>query len=125
MHTLRDVHVKYIKQTDKANCRRPFCHLETSIPHHSSDVNFIAYVFRRFGIKTIECCCSIALSQTFYPINKLRNVAVKNSHATHVLLIDIDFVPNRGLESAVTDYIDAGFFDDTYNISARVRNIIC
>ena len=66
-----------------------------------------------------------AWSQTFYPINKLRNVAVKNSHATHVLLIDIDFVPNRGLESAVTDYIDAGFFDDTYNISARVRNIIC
>ena len=66
-----------------------------------------------------------AWSQTFYPINKLRNVAVKNSHATHVLLIDIDFVPNRGLESAVTHYIDAGFFDDTYDISARVRKIIC
>ena len=57
-------------------------------------------------------------AQTFYPINKLRNVAVKNSHATHVLLIDIDFVPNRGLESAVTDYVDAGFF----NIDQKVPN---
>ena len=58
-----------------------------------------------------------AWSQTFYPINKLRNVAVKNSHATHVLLIDIDFVPNRGLESAVTDYIDAGFFNDSKKVN--------
>ena len=62
-----------------------------------------------------------AWSQTFYPINKLRNVAVKNSHATHVLLIDIDFVPNRGLESAVTDYIDAGFFNDSKKVSMHVH----
>lgn len=35
-----------------------------------------------------------------YPINKLRNIVIKNTYTKHVLLVDADFAPSENIDHA-------------------------
>ena len=61
------------------------------------------------------------MSQDYYPINKLRNIALNSSFTDYILTIDADFIPSKHLEAAVQSQIRAGFFDD---VNATVRAIL-
>ncbi|XP_037968221.2 beta-1,4-glucuronyltransferase 1 [Plutella xylostella] len=63
-----------------------------------------------------------------YPQNHLRNLARKNCHGSHVLLLDIDVVPSRGLAPALERFLRAAprcplcvYVVPTYELDRRVR----
>lgn len=45
--------------------------------------------------------------QDFYPVNYLRNVAMKYTSLPYVFQLDIDFLPQFGLHKNLIDYIIA------------------
>ena len=51
------------------------------------------------------------------PINKLRNIAQDNCVTEYILMLDVDFAPDRHLETRVNQYIAQGFFS-----SFKVQN---
>lgn len=46
-------------------------------------------------------------SQTtsWYPINKLRNIGLDHVQTTHVLVLDVDFIPSEGLDDAIQNVL--------------------
>ena len=57
------------------------------------------------------------------PINKLRNIAQDNSNAEFVLLIDVDFIPNKQLEHEISALITQNFFE-SIEVSLILYNFI-
>ena len=53
-------------------------------------------------------------SQTtsWYPINKLRNIALDHVQTTHVLVLDVDFIPSEGLDEAIQNVLQQGTTND-------------
>ena len=43
----------------------------------------------------------VGASQGLYPVNTLRNVALNNARAGHVILADVDFIPSVGLYDTI------------------------
>lgn len=43
--------------------------------------------------------------QEFHPINKLRNIGLKNAQTPYVFLADIDFIPSQDLYDTLRKYI--------------------
>ena len=49
--------------------------------------------------------------QKYFPVNKLRNIAKDHCPTTHLLMVDVDFMPNRDLETSVNQLIENKFFE--------------
>ena len=47
----------------------------------------------------------------FFPVNKLRNIALEYMKADFALVIDIDLMPSYDLESILRFHVNSGFFN--------------
>ena len=56
-----------------------------------------------FTVKNQVCLNYQYLFQEFYPVNRLRNVALRNTQAKYVFMIDADFLPNSDLYDNILD----------------------
>ena len=55
-------------------------------------------------------------SQVFFPINKLRNLALENARTEFIFQVDVDFVLSNDLEADVISAIQSGFFLNTEKV---------
>ena len=51
-----------------------------------------------------NCPCCLDL-QRLYPINYVRNVALRNTHTAYSIFVDVDLVPNKKLYKYLKQYI--------------------
>ena len=58
----------------------------------------------------------------FYPINKLRNIGLDQVQTSHVLVLDIDFIPSEGLDGAIQNVIHNLHENDAMVVPAFQRN---
>ena len=49
-----------------------------------------------------QCCFDL---QRFFPINYVRNVALRNTHTAYSIFVDVDLVPNKKLYKYLKQYI--------------------
>ena len=58
-----------------------------------------------------------------YPVNKLRNLGLREVKTTHYLMVDVDFVPSKGMEGVILEELRKGKesgWDDYYDHTALV-----
>ena len=55
-----------------------------------------------FPYHNCRCCLDL---QRLYPINYVRNVALRNTHTAYSIFVDVDLVPNKKLYKYSKQYI--------------------
>ena len=63
--------------------------------------------------------------QQFYPVNYLRNVALRQANTEHVFLLDVDFLPMPSLYDSSRQLLEsASTIADTLGITAH-NKLVC
>ena len=52
----------------------------------------------------------LRIFQLYFPINKLRNLALENARTEFIFQVDVDFILSDNLEADVISTIECGFF---------------
>ena len=60
--------------------------------------------------------------QRLYPINYLRNVALKNTHTPYSIFIDVDLIPRKNLYEYLKRYV--ANVTDSKDVSDHAQNIL-
>ena len=54
--------------------------------------------------------------QLYFPINKLRNLALENARTEFIFQVDVDFILSDNLEADVVSAIESGFFSNAEKV---------
>jgi Glycosyl-transferase for dystroglycan len=59
-----------------------------------------------------------------YPVNRLRNIGLDHVTTSHILVMDIDFVPSRGLDQLIQEALKLRDQEMTNNTSHRMNALV-